>query len=71
MLQELSAIKSLREIAQEDFGGKVNHAVIQRCMAGQEPRKPGIRKALGLPRVLSVPFNRDPVTGRYLPLNNG
>lgn len=60
--------KSLRQIANEDFGGKVNHAVIQRCLMGQEPVKAENRKALGLPLFAERSLGRDPVTGQYVSL---
>jgi hypothetical protein len=40
--------KSYRQIAKEDFGGRINHAVVQRILAGEEPRDPLIRRAVGL-----------------------
>lgn len=64
-LKELKKTKSLRQIASEAFGGRVNHAVIQRCLKGEEPTKADIRRALGLPNELRVPYRRNPVTGRY------
>jgi hypothetical protein len=42
------AKKSYRRIANEDFGGKVNHAVIQRIVAGIEPKTPRLRANLHL-----------------------
>lgn len=58
--------KSLRRIAQDDFGGRVNHAVIQRCINGVEPKDPEARMVLGLPELLLIPAWRDPKTGRYV-----
>ena len=40
--------RSLRRIAHEDYGGGVSHAVIQRCLRGEEPQSSRIRLALGL-----------------------
>ena len=68
-LQELRQQgKSLRQIAKEDFGGKVNHAVIQRCLMGQEPVKAENRKALGLPLFAERNLGRDSVTGQFVSL---
>ncbi len=48
-VQRLYAEKqSLRRIANEDFGGRVTHAVIQRILDGQEPKDQRNRSALGL-----------------------
>ena len=40
--------RSLRRIAKEDFGGRVNHAAIQRVIDNVEPHSPEIRQAFGL-----------------------
>jgi hypothetical protein len=42
------ANKSYRQIAKEHFGGQINHAVVQRILAGEEPKDPKIRRAVGL-----------------------
>jgi hypothetical protein len=44
-----AAGKSFRQIAKDDYKGRVSHAVIQRVAAGNEPREPRIREALALP----------------------
>ncbi len=63
-LLELHKTKTLREIAEEVYEGKVNHGTIQRCLAGHEPQDNEIRKALGLP-IAEIQY-RDPITGRYV-----
>ena len=63
-LLELHKTKTLREIAEEIYDGKVNHAAIHRCIDGHEPQDNKIRKALGLP--LIVIQYRSPITGRYV-----
>ncbi len=67
-LQKLHKTKTLRQIAEEDFGGTINHAVIQRCIEGKQPQKPMIRKMLGLPLIAERTLGRDPKTGRYVSL---
>ncbi len=58
-LKRLSANgASLRQIAKNEFGGRVTHAVIQRCLLGKEPRKPHIRAALGLPEIIEIRVHR-------------
>lgn len=48
-VQRLYEVKqSLRRIALEDFGGRINHAVIKRILDGQEPKDQRNRAALGL-----------------------
>ena len=71
-LQELREQgKSYRQIAEEDFDGKVNHAVIHRILVyDMEPVKPEIRKALGLPLFAERNLGRDPVTGQYVSLKD-
>ena len=63
-LLELHKTKTLREIANDIYKGKVSHGTIQRCLAGHEPQDNKIRKALGLP--LIVIQYKDPITGRYV-----
>jgi hypothetical protein len=55
--------KSFRQIAKEDYYGCVSHAVIQRVAAGNEPKEPRIREALGLPTYQQVVT----VDGGYIP----
>jgi hypothetical protein len=50
-----SSRRSYRRVAEEDFSGKVNHAVIQRIVAGIEPKRPAIRFRLGLPALMLGP----------------
>ena len=45
---------SLRRIANEDFGGKVTHGMIQQCINGIEPKRNEIRMALGLTPYVEV-----------------
>lgn len=61
--------KTLRQIANEEYGSRINHAVIQRCLNGQEPIKTEIRHVLGLPNTMPVPYKRNPITGQFEPLN--
>ncbi len=63
-LLELHKTKTLREIAEEVYEGKVSHGTIHRCLAGHEPQDNEIRKALGLP-IAEIQY-RDPITGRYV-----
>ena len=50
-LSQLHEQKTLRQIAGEDFGGRVNHATIDRAIKGIEPKRQDIREALGLSRI--------------------
>ncbi len=63
-LLELHKTKTLREIADDIYEGKVSHGAIHRCLAGHEPLNNEIRKALGL--TLIVIQYKDPITGRYV-----
>jgi hypothetical protein len=63
-LLELHKTKTLREIANEIYDGKVSHATIHRCLAGHEPQNNKIRKALGL--TLIVIQYKDPISGRFV-----
>lgn len=63
-LINLHKTKTLREIAVENYDGKINHGVIDRCIRGIEPKDHEIRKSLKL--LLIVEQYRDPVTGRFV-----
>lgn len=54
---------SLRRIANEDYGGRISHAVIQRVLDNFEPRDAHNRDALGLPAYQFVVV----VTGGVIP----
>jgi hypothetical protein len=69
-LHDLHKRKTLRQIATENFNGNVNHAVIQRCLEGKEPRQDNIREALGLALIAERNLGRDPVTGQYVSLKD-
>uniref|UniRef100_A0A6M3IU93 Uncharacterized protein n=1 Tax=viral metagenome TaxID=1070528 RepID=A0A6M3IU93_9ZZZZ len=49
-----AAKASFRRVAREDFGGRVSHVVVARILAGQEPKRPAIREALGLAPIARV-----------------
>jgi len=55
VLQQKRAKKSLRWIAKNCFGGRVNHAVIARILKKKFPEDPVIRYALGLPAMRPAP----------------
>ena len=69
-LTGMHATKTLREIAEElsKPGAKISHAVVQRVIAGIEPRRNDIRRALGLPKIRLVRAN-PPRRWRDLPLS--
>ena len=46
--------KSLRRIANEDYGGTITHSTVKRILDGYEPRDPKIREAIGLPAYQGV-----------------
>lgn len=54
---------SLRQIANESYGGRVTFGAIQRVLEGHEPKEPKIREALGLPAYQSVVV----ITGGTIP----
>ena len=56
--------KSLRRIANEDYGGAITHSTVKRILDGYEPRDPKIREAIGLPAYQGV----TPVTGATIAL---
>lgn len=58
-LINLHKTKTLREIAKEAFDGKINHAAIDRCIKGCEPRDIQIRKTFGLPEIIAQEFWRN------------
>ena len=63
-LKELYKTMTLREIAQEVYNGKVNHATIHRCLDGHEPTFDEIREVLGLPKITIQ--HQDRITGRFI-----
>ena len=46
--------RSLRRVANEDYFGEINHAVVQRCLAGIEPKNSEIRLVLGLSTTIGI-----------------
>ena len=63
-LLELYRTKTLREIAEETYDGKVSHAAIHRCLDGHEPTLDGIREILELPKIIIQ--HQDRKTGRFI-----
>ena len=63
-LLELYRTKTLREIAEEIYDGKVSHATIHRCLDGHEPTLDEIREVLELPKIII--HHQDRKTGRFM-----
>jgi predicted DNA-binding protein YlxM (UPF0122 family) len=63
-LLELHKTKTLREIAEETYDSKVNHAAIHRCIDGHEPTLEEIREVLELPKIII--HHQDRKTGRFV-----
>jgi len=69
VLTDMNATKTLRVIAEKfsKSGVKISHATIQRVIAGKEPKRNAVRRALGLSTIRLVRAN-PPTRWRDLPL---
>ncbi len=58
-LSDLHKTKSLRDISDEEYKGKITHGTIDRCIKGVEPTSEKIREILNLPQLVTQEWYRD------------
>ncbi len=58
-LIKLNKIKTLRQISEDEFDGRITYGTINRCIKGIEPKDDEIREILNLPQLVTQEWHRD------------